>query len=122
MNRRALVALCLGAAVNAHAYTGNELQKQLDAPPPQSTEAMAYVLGVMAGMTFGMTVATASLRQQPSELMIDAVVGYCIPSSVTVGQMTDVVRKYLASHPESRHEFAPLLMRRAFIQSFPCRR
>jgi len=44
----------------------------------------------------------------------------CTPNTVTNGQMTDVVVKYLKDHPEERHMLAAVLVVEAVTKAFPC--
>jgi hypothetical protein len=45
----------------------------------------------------------------------------CVPKNVNYRQIVDVVQKFLVDHPEQRHRFAPLLIRDAIWEAFPCR-
>lgn len=45
---------------------------------------------------------------------------FCMPSHVTVGQITDVVKKYLRDHPERRHYTAASVVGAAISVAFPC--
>ena len=46
---------------------------------------------------------------------------FCVPNKVTVGQMADVVVKYLTNNPENRQEQAHYLVRLALTEAWPCR-
>jgi hypothetical protein len=46
----------------------------------------------------------------------------CEPQSIANGQAVDVVRRYLATHPEQRYKPAWSLVLVALAESFPCRR
>ena len=45
---------------------------------------------------------------------------YCLPSEVTMGQMMEVVVKYLKDNPGTRHEHSATLIRAAFHDAWPC--
>jgi hypothetical protein len=45
----------------------------------------------------------------------------CIPATVDMGQMVDIVKNEIHSHPERRHLSAVILVSRAFADDFPCR-
>lgn len=45
---------------------------------------------------------------------------FCVPSGILVGQITDVVFRYLDTHPEQRHQSAHLLVITALKEKFPC--
>jgi hypothetical protein len=46
----------------------------------------------------------------------------CEPQSIANGQAVDVVRRYLATHPEQRYKPAWSLVLVALGEAFPCRR
>jgi hypothetical protein len=45
----------------------------------------------------------------------------CLPDGVTVGQIGDVVKAWLGSHPEDRHFVADELVDEALAEAFPCK-
>jgi Rap1a immunity proteins len=45
----------------------------------------------------------------------------CIPATVDMGQIVDIVKNQIHTHPEGRHLSAPLLVSKAFADDFPCR-
>lgn len=46
---------------------------------------------------------------------------YCVPNSVELGQLADVVTKWLRDNPRDRHLPAVLLVNNALVSAFPCR-
>jgi Ssp1 endopeptidase immunity protein Rap1a len=44
----------------------------------------------------------------------------CIPARVNKGQLTDVVRKYIAKHPEYQQSVGYQVVVVALVESFPC--
>jgi Rap1a immunity proteins len=46
----------------------------------------------------------------------------CSPEKATVGQVRDVVLKYLAEHPETRQNSAFDLIQEALVKAWPCHR
>jgi len=44
---------------------------------------------------------------------------YNLPNSITAGQISDVVEKYLENYPEKRHYLASSLVEDALIKVFP---
>ena len=44
----------------------------------------------------------------------------CIPNDATNRQLTDVTKKYLKEHPETRHLDSTMLILMAFGRAFPC--
>ena len=77
---------------------------------------------------------TADIRESPGDIGLCA--GYvegladahgldgttCIPQGVSVGQVKDVIVKYLTQNPELRHFGASLLGFAALAQAFPCKK
>jgi hypothetical protein len=47
-------------------------------------------------------------------------VTFCSPNSVTVGQVSDMVRSYLDNNPSIRHKTAESLINQALKQAWPC--
>jgi hypothetical protein len=47
-------------------------------------------------------------------------VTFCSPNSVTVGQVSDMVRSYLDNNPSIRHKTAESLVNQALKQAWPC--
>ena len=45
---------------------------------------------------------------------------FCIPDSVTIDQLADVVVQFLDTHPTHRHYAAASLLAGAFMAGFPC--
>ncbi|MGS3128148.1 Rap1a/Tai family immunity protein [Aeromonas caviae] len=56
--------------------------------------------------------------------VVDTVNGVftCLPEGVTVGQSVDIVTKYLAAHPETRHMEGSVIVTNALKESFPCKK
>lgn len=110
----ALVALALAVSAAAqetsdaelHYLDGNRLwdecRQTSEGPPTGSCQA--YVLGVVDTMA-------ASRQLQP---------GICLAATMTSGQLVDVVRRYLAAHPERRHFTAATIVAAALSNAFPC--
>lgn len=47
---------------------------------------------------------------------------FCLPSGVTVGQLADLVGRYLADHPERRHASGAWLITEALSEHYPCKK
>ena len=45
---------------------------------------------------------------------------FCLPPEASTTQTADVVRRYLANHPEKRHNSASSLSIVALAEAFPC--
>ncbi len=85
--------------------TGNSLKEKCGRPLGALMEAVCegYIIGVASviGSPFG--------SPRP-----------CFPDHVTVGQVVDIARQYLAQNPAERHLPARFIVARALSQAFPC--
>ena len=71
----------------------------------------AYVAGVMDFLSAAGKTDILNEQFQP----------VCVPQSgVTLGQLQDIVIKYLREHPEERHEPGVFLVVGAIREAFPC--
>ncbi len=85
--------------------TGSDLRRALNEPAGlRSGVAFGYIQGVVNSME-------VLYPNQPLS---------CSPDGVTVGQMVDVVKRYLQNHPQTRHEPAVILIATAAREAFPC--
>ena len=50
----------------------------------------------------------------------NSIFGHCVPSEASNQQLRDIAVKYLAAHPENRHESARFLIWLALVEAFPC--
>lgn len=97
-------AVLLGSVFTAQAqvqfFTGNDLLDRMDSSNNfRSGIATGYVLGVMDTMT-GITI--------------------CPPSGVTIGQVNDIIQKYLRDNPQHRHLAADVIVETVMKTRFPC--
>jgi hypothetical protein len=102
--------MVISAGARADAFkTGNVLYQECAAPigTREYANCQHYVMGVADVMAGNNTIN-----------------GYaaCFPRDVTVGQIRDVVTRYLANLPQSRNKGAAGLAADALAQAFPCRR
>jgi hypothetical protein len=104
--KRSILACTLLASTWAHAVNGNLLHEYCSSDK-DSFYRRAYCDGYAVGVT---ELANASSGK-----------AFCIPSEVTQGQVTDIVKRYLNAHPEQRHLDAWVLVLYALRESFPCR-
>jgi Rap1a immunity proteins len=49
-----------------------------------------------------------------------AIIKMCIPTEVTKGERVEVIKKYLADHPEKLHELAVGLVVNSLSVAYPC--
>lgn len=94
----ALAATVAGAA--PHFYTGNELLAKFDGDPADRAVAHGYVAGAADVLS--------------EEGMV------CVPSGVTLRQMTDMVIKVLRDLPADRHSTAKVFVHGTLLGAFPC--
>jgi hypothetical protein len=48
-------------------------------------------------------------------------VTFCPPNGVTIGQLSDIVKKWLVDNPQHRHFVADSLLVAALSEAFPCK-
>jgi hypothetical protein len=91
----------------------------------ERSSAQAYTAGVWdhsartdfdLNLQKGASVAVDAAVSWEKEMLV----GYCEPSGVNVGQVTDVFCKYLRDKPEKRNAPAPLLFMEAMKRAWPC--
>jgi hypothetical protein len=113
----ALVGVLLApSTAEAVSKNGNELFSDC------SAENATYSNGICMGYIVG--VGDAVLDLQFLGLIDARFSPICVPrkSGVTVGQMVDIVKKYLTDHPEFRHQGGGALVVQALRQAFPCKK
>lgn len=106
----AAIALALPPAVLAE--TGNELQTLC-------ANAEVHDGSFNSGMCLGYVVGVVEMHKTATEVL-HAKGMFCMPSGVTHGQATLVVKKYLGAHPEKLHFAASSLVPVALQEAFPC--
>ena len=98
---------CLPASARAQRafMTGNELQSLCN-----------------TNGAWGMVACTAYVMAIFEVMYSNPIYGWsaCFPSSAIAGQMTGVVKRFLARHPEQRHNPAGSLVAQALAEAFPC--
>jgi hypothetical protein len=103
------LALCTCASMaQADFFTGNDLKARLVAWEDKSNnDSVSSSIG--AGYVIGVADAFNGIY-------------ICLPASVTLGQVSAIVLKYLNQHPEDLHKWASVLSYNALIASFPCKK
>lgn len=116
MTPRLIVILALAASPAAHALTGNDLHRMMqdDRDTDSKLAAVMYVAGLSDGISYGQFVAD----EMKVKLRAPAV---CMPKNSQVGQAYDVIKDYLATHPQQRHLDAGALATYALLNVWPCR-
>lgn len=96
------------------AGTGNELLARCK---EQSAYSQGHCIGFISGFITGFR--NGVKQQSLSEKTIpDDGLNLYIPDTATVGQLVDIVVKYLENHPETRHESSGLLIYCAAREAF----
>lgn len=96
------------ASSTGEGITGNQFIKLCnESPRYDEGECFAYILGTYHGFTI-------------AESLHDVEPLTCVPSTVTVDQLSEVVIKYLRNNPQNRHLPARGLVMIAIRNAFPC--
>jgi|LauGreDrversion4_2_1035121.scaffolds.fasta_scaffold973333_2 hypothetical protein len=85
-------------------YTGNELRTKCNSEIKGSFER-----GECYGFIAGVVEAQSG-------------VFVCLPSGVTLGQVTEMVKKYINENPAQLHKSGDIIVNSAIIKDFPCRK
>ena len=102
--KRLLIALTAALAFSAQAQfiSGNTLYERITSTNHGNIMwSMGYVTGVSDAYNGEM---------------------FCVPQTVTVGQLTDMAKRALASRPQDRHLPADILIMLALVDVFPCKK
>ena len=94
-------------------YDGNSLHEDCQARGDAALMEEASCLGYVAGIFDLLFVLN-------SGELGGAIVQFCYPKNGTQGQMRDVVKLWLETHPEKRHEYGAKLVVIALNEAFPC--
>jgi hypothetical protein len=102
--KRLLIALTAALAFSAQAQfiNGNRLYERLTGSSHGNTMwAIGYITGVADAYN--------------GEL-------FCVPQTVTVGQIKDITEQLLVARPQDRHLPADILIMFALVDVFPCKK
>ncbi|MEQ9518484.1 MAG: Rap1a/Tai family immunity protein [Parvibaculum sp.] len=111
-------------AMATEAYTGNDLLN--DCGTSADDTRMEFCFGLVSGAVHGVNFAVfdAIISYDPESGQNPAVFrnkyATCIPEEVTIGQLRDIVVKYLNDHPSERHQYAVGLILTAVGKTFAC--
>jgi hypothetical protein len=93
--------LFLPVIANAEFFSGNQLLSDMQGSTVEKSVALGYVMGV-------------------ADTLTNATI--CPPSSVTAGQVQDLIKIYLEANPALRHFTADSLIRNKLESTWPCQR
>lgn len=102
MKKLLLILLFIPSMARAEFWTGNDLLNRLN-----STEYMERMQGL--GYVMGVYDAYVHMFFCPGS-----------ETGITVGQISDMARQYLAINPNQRHRAAYILVRDSFKAAWPC--
>jgi hypothetical protein len=106
----AVVVAVMSASAEARAdvQTGNDLYAKC---------------GTTSGAGIGVDFCLGYIAAVADVMRYEAIAGNmaCIPAGAPVGQLEDIVTRFLAAHPELWHYGAQSLVAAAFSLAFPCR-
>jgi hypothetical protein len=115
---------CSSGEASAQTMSGNELLDICESRDniAKGAYCSGYFQGAVEGLKWGAATASVLLGDGSANLdeASNAILGFCIPASVTLGQYRDVSLKYLNDHPETRHKTARILIQLALREAFPC--
>ena len=124
----ASISASLCFSVSAFAFTGNQLQKAIQAG--QQKDVQIYIAGVLDGFLVGSVDIglTASLEAMKRGESLNGVAlsqrgKYCLQflnNKFDPDQIFGIFKKFLANSPERRHEQGATLILEATSKAFPC--
>jgi hypothetical protein len=95
------LTLLLSSAANAQYIDGNKLHSLIRGDSTDRQSALGYIGGVADSLD--------------DEL-------FCIPTTANLGQLRDIVQKFLADNPNIRHRHGAALVAVALMEVFPCKK
>ena len=117
-----LVLLLVGTIVSSPSYgknTGNDIFQLLQSNnPADQLNAYYYIKGVVDAEDDYLTIEILSTIEEKREKFRTE--HFCLSKNVTMGQVADIYRKYLANNPEVRHAYASRLLRYVLLHEFAC--
>lgn len=123
MKRAILAALLMATFGNASAgfYTGNDLYRMLNSTGAERSAALGYVAAISDAQDHSRLLTVVAMTVNKTWKDKFPYQFFCVPENVTSGQLADIVTKYLADNPASRHTDAAALVSTALIATWPCR-
>lgn len=121
--RRALLVFLIALSGISQATTGNDLYNELSSnDPSENLQGYAYLKGVLDSEDwYLMADIFSSFNPKNTKPYKFKIAHICFgDDKVTLGQLKDVVLKYLTEHPEKRHLRAQVLIRFSLLEDFAC--
>jgi Rap1a immunity proteins len=112
-----LIAYAGNAHADANGYTGNDLKRflsEFEKIYDDRSETLSPDKALDAGIGIGLISGVGNVLSGHSI--------FCPPSSVTGGQVHDIVGKFLKNNPEHLHLNAVVLIEAALTKAFPCKK
>lgn len=106
----AVIAVIVMTSSGAGAYTGNDLLRDCDTQ--KRTFSRGFCLGLVEGVWH---MAVLPPDPKPSQRLV------CQRKKASLGQVADIVKKWLRDNPERRPERASALIFLALRAAWPCR-
>jgi hypothetical protein len=102
MKKLLAMLLCVPILAHADFWTGNDLyNRQTSTDSMERVQAFGYVIGVY-------------------DVGVNAIFCPITERGITVGQVNDMVRLWLANNPQRRNEPAERLVLEVYKQTWPC--
>ena len=101
----AMALMAVNAGARADFMEGNDLYDACTGPDDSKLVCLGYVMGIADAPQ-----APAAVKRSPM----------CVSEDVTAEHVVDVVKRYLAAHPEKRHLPASWLVAHALAEAYPC--
>lgn len=123
MRRLVIFLLLIFSSAAQAERTGNDLYSKLKSTDAsENLQGYAYLEGVLDSEDWYLTADIFSSfdakNSKPKKFTISHI---CFgQNKVTLGQIKDIVLKYLEGHPEKRHIRAQALIRFALMEDFAC--
>ncbi|MBC8267155.1 MAG: hypothetical protein H8E36_00205 [Rhodospirillaceae bacterium] len=114
---RIVIALVIGlfeiSTAEAGYKEGNDIHRHC------SQQESEFYTGVCLGYITG-AVDVLSDAKFAGAFINDFEIGCWSIAEIELGQLIDIVKKYLVDHPEERHNIATLIVLSAIREAFPC--
>jgi hypothetical protein len=111
------VALLMQPVAEAEIITGNQLLERCESGP-------SLDLGYCYGFVVGVASTLEFVKNERFPIGTSGHTFYesaiCVGDGVTTGQLADVTRRYLITHPQTRHHDAGALTFQALHEAFLC--